>query len=203
MRLNVVDFPAPLGPMTVTMLIENTLRSAERALRLRGEDDAAMMAKLQAGGAGLYDVVVPPDHRVPALIKLNLLAPLRAASPARSAGYWLMRSVYAYSQSMGVTMMGGLLTWLFVVQALLIGALFLGVNYYLWQSMGRIRGGERYQPYYQYLLLALTGCLFIWLTPHTLLMTGTEVKAMGGEGIGESRQQGMMIQGLGKATPSY
>ena len=39
-----------------------------------------MMAKLQAGGAALYDVVVPPDHRVPALIKLNLLAPLRAAN---------------------------------------------------------------------------------------------------------------------------
>ncbi|WHZ24990.1 MAG: hypothetical protein OJF47_004102 [Nitrospira sp.] len=103
-----------------------------------------------------------------------------ALLPMPFAGYWLMRSVYAYSQSMGVTMMGGLLTWLFVVQALLIGALFLGVNYYLWQSMGRVRGGERYQSYYQYLLLALTGCLFIWLTPHTILMTGTEVKAMGG-----------------------
>jgi len=103
-----------------------------------------------------------------------------ALLPMPFAGYWLMRSVYAYSQSMGVTMMGGLLTWLFVVQALLIGALFLGVNYYLWQSMGRIRGGERYQSYYQYLLLALTACLFIWLTPHTILMTGSEVKAMGG-----------------------
>lgn len=41
------------------------------------EDDAAMMAKLQAGGAALYDVVVPSDHRVPALIKAGLLAPLR------------------------------------------------------------------------------------------------------------------------------
>jgi spermidine/putrescine transport system substrate-binding protein len=41
------------------------------------EDDASMMAKLQAGGASLYDVVVPTDHRVPALIKLGLLAPLR------------------------------------------------------------------------------------------------------------------------------
>jgi spermidine/putrescine transport system substrate-binding protein len=41
------------------------------------EDEAAMMAKLQGGGASLYDVVVPPDHKVPALIKLNLLAPLR------------------------------------------------------------------------------------------------------------------------------
>jgi spermidine/putrescine transport system substrate-binding protein len=41
------------------------------------EDDAAMMSKLQAGGDALYDVVVPPDHKVPALIKLGLLAPLR------------------------------------------------------------------------------------------------------------------------------
>jgi len=41
------------------------------------EDDAAMMAKLQGGGASLFDVVVPPDHKVPALIQLGLIAPLR------------------------------------------------------------------------------------------------------------------------------
>lgn len=41
------------------------------------EDEAAMMAKLQAGGASVYDVVVPPDHKVTALIKLSLIAPLR------------------------------------------------------------------------------------------------------------------------------
>jgi len=41
------------------------------------EDESTMMAKLQAGGASLYDVVVPPDHKVTALIKLNLIAPLR------------------------------------------------------------------------------------------------------------------------------
>jgi cytochrome d ubiquinol oxidase subunit I len=103
-----------------------------------------------------------------------------ALLPMPIAGYWLMRSVYAFRQSMGMTMMGGLLTWLFVVQALLIGALFLGVNYYIWQSMARIRGGERYQSYYQVLLGALTLALFIWLTPHTVLMSAGEVKAMGG-----------------------
>ena len=103
-----------------------------------------------------------------------------ALLPMPFAGYWLMRSVYAFSQSMGVTMMGGLLTWLFVVQALLIGALFLGVNYYLWQSMARLRGGERYQPYYQLLLAVLMLALFIWLTPHTVMMSAGEVKAMGG-----------------------
>ena len=103
-----------------------------------------------------------------------------ALLPMPFAGYWLMRSVYAFRQSMGVTMMGGLLTWLFVVQALLIGVLFVGVNYYLWQSMARIRGGERYERYLKHLVLALAACLLVWLTPHTLLMTASEVKAMGG-----------------------
>ncbi len=103
-----------------------------------------------------------------------------ALLPMPFAGYWLMRSVYAFRQSMGMTMMGGLLTWLFVVQALLIGVLFVGVNYYLWQSMARLRGGERYQQYLKHLVLVLTACLLVWLTPHTLVMTPSEVKAMGG-----------------------
>jgi cytochrome d ubiquinol oxidase subunit I len=103
-----------------------------------------------------------------------------ALLPMPFAGYWLMRSVYAFSQSMGVTMMGGLLTWLFVVQAILIGVLFLGINFYLWQSMARLQGGERYQPYYQVLLTVFMAALFVWLTPHTVWMSAGEVKAMGG-----------------------
>lgn len=109
-----------------------------------------------------------------------LIVTVCALLPMPFAGYWLMRSVYAFRQSMGVTMMGGLLTWLFVVQALLVGVLFLGVNYYLWQSMGRLQGGDRYQQYLKYLVAALTMCLVIWLTPHTIVMSPTEVKAMGG-----------------------
>jgi cytochrome bd ubiquinol oxidase subunit I len=109
-----------------------------------------------------------------------LIVTVVALLPMPFAGYWLMRSVYVFRQSMGVTMMGGLLTWLFVVQALLIGVLFLGINYYLWQSMGRLQGGQRYEQAYKYLVLGLTGCIFVWLTPHTVMMTGSEVKAMGG-----------------------
>jgi spermidine/putrescine transport system substrate-binding protein len=41
------------------------------------EDAESMLAKMQGGGVSLYDVVVPPDHMVPAMIKLNLLVPLR------------------------------------------------------------------------------------------------------------------------------
>jgi spermidine/putrescine transport system substrate-binding protein len=41
------------------------------------EDAESMLAKVQGGGVSLYDVVVPPDHIVPAMVKLKLLAPLR------------------------------------------------------------------------------------------------------------------------------
>ncbi len=41
------------------------------------EDAESMLAKIQGGGVSLYDVVVPPDHIVPAMVALKLLAPLR------------------------------------------------------------------------------------------------------------------------------
>jgi spermidine/putrescine transport system substrate-binding protein len=44
------------------------------------EDAESMLAKLQGGGTALYDLVVPPDHLVPTMVKLNLLAPLRPAN---------------------------------------------------------------------------------------------------------------------------
>jgi len=42
------------------------------------EEAESMMAKLQAAG-GAYDVIVPPDHTVAALIQLRLIAPLDLA----------------------------------------------------------------------------------------------------------------------------
>ncbi len=103
-----------------------------------------------------------------------------ALLPMPFAGYWLMKAVWTFSQTMGMAMMGGQLTWLFVVQAWLVGVLFMGINYYLWQAMGRFKGGDRYSLAFRYVLLGLTLSLFVWLTPHTLVMTASEGKAMGG-----------------------
>ncbi len=75
--------------------------------------------------------------------------------PLPFAGYWLMREVYAYRQQMGITLMGGLLAWLFIIQATMIGILFLSTNYYLWQALGRMRGAEKYQRYIKYLVFVL------------------------------------------------
>jgi cytochrome bd ubiquinol oxidase subunit I len=101
--------------------------------------------------------------------------------PLPFAGYWLMREVYAYRQQMGITLMGGLLAWLFIIQATMIGILFLSTNYYLWQAMGRMRGAEKYQRYIKYLVFLLAAGYIVFITPHTMVMTPAELKAMGGQ----------------------
>ena len=83
-----------------------------------------------------------------------------ALLPMPIAGYWLMRAVFEFRQEMGITMMGGMLSWLFVIQAITVGVLFLGINYYIWQSMGRISGGEPYQPFFKGIVFALDDVLF-------------------------------------------
>ena len=67
--------------------------------------------------------------------------------PLPFAGYWLAKEIYAYSQTLGLTMMGGAFSWLFIIQAVLIGNLFLGANYYLWLGMGRVEGAQPFQRF--------------------------------------------------------
>src|SRR5438094_8706391 len=101
--------------------------------------------------------------------------------PRPGAGYRRMREAYAYRQQMGNTLMGGLLAWLFIIQATMIGILFLSSNYYLWQAMGRMRGAEKYQRYIKYMVFVLVCGFLIFITPHTIVMTPAELKAMGGQ----------------------
>ncbi|MGH7267825.1 MAG: cytochrome ubiquinol oxidase subunit I [Candidatus Rokuibacteriota bacterium] len=96
------------------------------------------------------------------------------------AGYWLGFEIYAFDQTMGVTMMGGFMSWLWILQAILIGVLFLGSNYYLWLGMERIPGSERYRPYIKYLLVVIALGFMVWATPHTLVASIEETRRMGG-----------------------
>ncbi|HEV8264101.1 MAG TPA: cytochrome ubiquinol oxidase subunit I [Gemmatimonadales bacterium] len=96
------------------------------------------------------------------------------------AGYWLGREIYQYDQSMGITMMGGFMSWLWVIQAFLIAVLFLAGNYYLWVGMGRIPGAERFRPYTKWLLVVLVLGAIVWGTPHTMIADSRELTAMGG-----------------------
>jgi cytochrome bd ubiquinol oxidase subunit I len=96
------------------------------------------------------------------------------------AGYYLGREIYEFSQTMGITMMGGFMSWLWIIQAFLIGVLFLAGNYYLWVGMGRIPGAERYTSYTKYMLIVLVLGVAVWATPHTMLANRDELMAMGG-----------------------
>jgi len=109
----------------------------------------------------------------------NFIAIL-AFLPLPFAGYWLMAEIYAYSQQMGITAMGGILAWLFVVQAVLIGTILMAGNYYLWSGMSRIEGPPRYRGFTKYIAFVLVVCFLIWVTPHTLILTSGEMAALGG-----------------------
>ncbi len=100
--------------------------------------------------------------------------------PLPFAGYYLATEIYAYSQTLGVTMMGGAFSWLFIIQAVLIGNLFLGANYYLWLGMGRVEGAQPFQRLIKYLLAAIVLCFMIWVTPRSIIATVSEIRAMGG-----------------------
>ncbi len=102
--------------------------------------------------------------------------------PLPFAGYWLMREVYQYNQQMGITLMGGFLAWLFILQAMLIGVLFLGANYYFWMGITyRIPGSENaYKKPIMAMLVVLLLCLGVWMTPHSLVASLAEAQKMGG-----------------------
>jgi len=105
---------------------------------------------------------------------------ISAFLPLPFAGYYLASEIYAYSQTLGLQMMGGAFSWLFIIQAALIGNLFLAANYYLWLGMGRAEGVSPYRKVIKYLLIAIAISFAIWATPRSIISTVSEVRAMGG-----------------------
>jgi cytochrome bd ubiquinol oxidase subunit I len=105
---------------------------------------------------------------------------ISAFLPLPFAGYWLAKEIYAFSQTLGLTMMGGAFSWLFIIQAVLIGNLFLAANYYLWLGMGRVEGVQPLQKWIKYLLAGIALCFMVWATPRSIIATVSEIRAMGG-----------------------
>ena len=105
---------------------------------------------------------------------------MAAMVPLPFAGYYLGREIYSHSPVMGNNMMGGAFSWTFILQAVLIGMLFIGANYYLWVGMQRIAGAERYRKVIPVNTVILFVSFAIWLTPHNLPLTGVERSLLGG-----------------------
>jgi cytochrome d ubiquinol oxidase subunit I len=111
---------------------------------------------------------------------VGMFVAISAFLPLPFAGYYLAREIYAFNQALGIMMMGGAFSWLFIIQAVLIGNLFLAANVYLWLGMGRIEGAGQFQKMIKWLLLAIAVCFAVWATPRSIISTSSEVRGMGG-----------------------
>jgi cytochrome bd-type quinol oxidase subunit 1 len=109
----------------------------------------------------------------------NFIAIL-AFLPLPFAGYWLTAEIYAYSQQMGILAMGGILAWLFVIQAVLICTILVAGNFYLWSGMSRTEGSKRYEWLVKYIAAVLIVGFLVWVTPHNLILTRSEIAELGG-----------------------
>ncbi len=99
-----------------------------------------------------------------------------ALLPLPFAGYWLGFEIYEYHKTLGMNLMGDIFSWLFIIQAILIGMLFIPINYYFWLGMRRIEGAERYYKFVKYLLFVATLCFLVWAIPHTMVLTPSETR---------------------------
>lgn len=95
-----------------------------------------------------------------------------------AGGYWLSREIYAYRQQMGITMFGGILAWWGTVLVSLVAALFLGINYYIWQRISSTDQAERYRHCPKYVFLVLAFCTVPYITPAIPVMTPLERKTV-------------------------
>lgn len=84
------------------------------------------------------------------------------------AGYYFGFELFAYSATYGVTLMGGVLSWLFIIQAIVIAILFIGAAYYAWLGLLRIPGSEPQRRWIPAFNIALIAGFMVWATPHTM-----------------------------------
>jgi len=86
-------------------------------------------------------------------------------------GYIYGREIYAYDASLGIYMMSDRLSMFFEMQGILVGLTFLAANYYMWLSIRRIEGGERFAlPMKVGFALVFLGNA-IWVTPRHFFAT--------------------------------
>jgi cytochrome bd-type quinol oxidase subunit 1 len=84
------------------------------------------------------------------------------------AGYYFGFELFNFSATHGVTLMGGALSWLFIIQAIVIAVLFIGAAYYAWLGLLRIPGSAPYRKWTPVFNLFLILGFMIWATPHTM-----------------------------------
>ncbi|HXY53548.1 MAG TPA: cytochrome ubiquinol oxidase subunit I [Nitrospirota bacterium] len=118
-------------------------------------------------------------------------------------GYLLGVEIYSFNEQMGIQLMGGFFAWLWVMQAILIGAILFFINYYLWISLHKMPGAERYFKYVKFLFIILLISYAVWLTPHDVALsleearrTGTYHPALGKLGVMAAKNTAVILSYL-------
>lgn len=85
------------------------------------------------------------------------------------AGYIYARELFHYDAAISTFLMADKLKSFFVLQGVLVVMLFVGANLYMWFSMRRIEGGERFSGAMKRILIVVFAAAAIWITPQNFL----------------------------------
>jgi cytochrome bd-type quinol oxidase subunit 1 len=105
--------------------------------------------------------------------------------PLPIAGYIYAAELYHYDAAIGMYIMSDRLSIFMLVQAVLIGFLFIGSNYYIWISTKRIEGVAGYLRGMRYTYILMFICAAIWFAPRHFFATMVLEPGMVPEGMTE------------------
>lgn len=91
--------------------------------------------------------------------------------PIPIMGYIYSLEIYKYGAEIGVYQMSDRLSKFYAINGILTGLLFLGANYYIWLSMKRITGAERFRTIIKAGFIVVFISNLIWVIPRHFIAT--------------------------------
>lgn len=105
--------------------------------------------------------------------------------PLPFAGYLYAYELYQYDAAIGMYIMSDRISMFMLVQAILIGFLFIGSLYYIYISTQRIEGSPIYLKIMRVTFVIMFICAAIWFAPRHFFATMILEPGMLPEGVGE------------------
>ncbi len=91
--------------------------------------------------------------------------------PLPAMGYIFVREIYQYDATIGMYIMSDRESMFMLVQGLLVGTMFSASNIYMWVSMKRIEGAQRFFPFMKIGFVLIVLAATIWFTPRRFFAT--------------------------------
>jgi len=85
--------------------------------------------------------------------------------PLPAMGYILSKEIYNYDAAIGMYIMSDRLSMFMLMQGILVGFLFVGANFYMWISIKRVSGHEKYLLPMKIGFILVFICAAIWYSP--------------------------------------